>query len=105
MAPSVEHCGGGTGSNAFGRSYDPRPDGAGYYATRAFDPDRQILAALVRWVEKGVAPERIAAPKYQDDNAAKAVVRTRPLCVWPEVARWAGKGSTNDAQNFIRAAP
>lgn len=98
MAPGVQHCAGGPGPNAFGMSSDPRP-------TRAFDPDRHLLAALVRWVEKGVAPERIVATKYQDDDATKAVVRTRPLCVWPKVARWSGTGSTDDAQNFVCAAP
>jgi feruloyl esterase len=98
MAPGVQHCGGGPGPNAFGMSSDPR-------SVRSFDPDRHLLAALVRWVEKGVAPERIVATKYQDDDAAKGVVRTRPLCVWPKVARWSGKGSTDDAQNFTCANP
>jgi feruloyl esterase len=27
-------------------------------------------------------------------------VRTRPLCVYPQVARWNGKGSSDDAANF-----
>jgi hypothetical protein len=98
MAPGVQHCGGGPGPNAFGMSSDPRP-------IPAFDPDRHLLAALVRWVEKGVAPERIVATKYQDDDAAKAVVRTRPLCVWPQVARWTGKGSSDEAQNFVCGGP
>jgi Tannase and feruloyl esterase len=105
MAPGVAHCGGGPGPNAFGMSYDPRPFGAGYDPNRDFDPDRNVVAALVRWVEKDVAPERIVATKYQDDDAAKAVVRTRPLCVWPKVARWTGKGSTDDAKNFTCAEP
>jgi hypothetical protein len=26
---------------------------------------------------------------------------TRPLCPYPEVARWKGTGSTNDANNFV----
>ena len=97
MAPGVQHCGGGPGPNAFGMSSDPRP-------ARSFEPDRHLLAALVRWVEKGVAPERIVATKYQDDDVTKAVVRTRPLCVWPEAAQWSGKGSTDDAKNFVCAA-
>jgi feruloyl esterase len=79
-------------------SSDPR-------LTPAFDPDRHLLAALVRWVEKGVAPERIVATKYQDDDATKAVLRTRPLCVWPKVARWTGTGSSDEAQNFVCGGP
>ena len=100
MAPGVEHCAGGPGPNSFGMSYDPRPFGAGYDPSRDFNPDHHILAALVHWVEKGIAPEQIVATKYQDDDATKPVVRTRPLCVWPKVARWTGKGSTDEAKNF-----
>ena len=92
MAPGVLHCGIGPGPNAFGISSDPR--------LTAFEPDKHMLAALVRWVEKGVPPERIVATKYQDDDASKSVVRTRPLCPWPKVARWSGKGSQDDAHNF-----
>jgi len=101
MAPGMEHCGGGPGPNAFGTPYDPRPFGAGYDPSREFNPQHHVLAALVRWVENGEAPERIVATKYQDDDAAKRVVLTRPLCVYPRVARWKGKGSTDDATNFV----
>jgi feruloyl esterase len=101
MAPGMEHCGGGPGPNAFGTPYDPRPFGAGYDPSREFNPQHHVLAALIRWVENGEAPERIVATKYQDDDAGKRVVRTRPLCVYPRVARWSGKGSTDDANNFM----
>lgn len=101
MAPGMEHCGGGPGPNAFGTPYDPRPFGAGYDSSREFDPEHHVLAALVRWVEKGQAPERIVATKFQDDDSGKPVVRTRPLCVYPKVARWTGKGSTDEAKNFV----
>jgi len=100
LAPGMEHCGGGPGPNAFGTPFDPLY-GAAYDASRKFDSHNHILAALVRWVEDGVAPDRLVATKYQDDDAAKPVVRTRPLCVYPKVARWTGKGSTDDAKNFI----
>ena len=101
MAPGMEHCGGGPGPNAFGTPYDPRPFGAGYDPSREFNPEHHVLAALLRWVENGEAPERIVATKYQDDDAAKRVLRTRPLCVYPKVARWTGNGSTDDAKNFV----
>jgi hypothetical protein len=32
------------------------------------------------------------------------VIRTRPLCVYPKVARWTGKGSSDDAKNFTCTA-
>jgi feruloyl esterase len=55
----------------------------------------------MQWVEKGEAPERILATKYQDDDASKPVLRTRPLCAYPRIARWAGQGSTDEAKNFV----
>ena len=101
LAPGMEHCGGGPGPNAFGTPYDPRPFGAGYDPSREFNPEDHVLAALVRWVEDGDAPDQLVATKYQEDDAAKPVIRTRPLCVYPKVARWTGKGSADDAKNFI----
>ena len=55
-----------------------------------------MLAALEQWVEKGVAPERVAASHVTGGK----VDRTRPLCLYPQVARWKGTGSTDDAVNF-----
>jgi Tannase and feruloyl esterase len=51
------------------------------------DPDHNILLALQRWVDQGIAPERIIATKYKSDNPADAVEMTRPLCPFPKVAR------------------
>jgi len=48
----------------------------------------------VKWVEDGVAPERIVASRPG---------RTHPLCAYPEVAKYSGKGSTDDAANFTCA--
>lgn len=52
---------------------------------------------LVNWVEKGVAPDRIIATQKLPDGAT----RTRPLCAYPNTAKWSGKGSSDDAPNFI----
>lgn len=101
IVPGMEHCGGGPGPDAFGAAHDPRPYGAGYDAKREFDPASNILAALVRWVENGRPPERIVATKYRDNDPSKGVVRTQPLCVYPGLARWTGRGSPNDARNFV----
>jgi Tannase and feruloyl esterase len=92
MAPGMGHCFGGPSANVFGGAY---------VLGGPFDPEHHALAALIQWVESGRAPERIVATKYQDDDPAKAIVRTRPLCPYPRVARWQGSGSTDDARNFI----
>src|SRR5204863_519135 len=63
-------------------------------------PQHDILSALERWVEDGVAPERIVAVKYVNDVPAQGIARTRPLCVYPKAAVYKGRGNTNDAANF-----
>ena len=63
-------------------------------------PQHDILSALERWVEDGVAPERIVAVKYVNDSPAQGIARTRPLCVYPKVAVYKGRGSTDDEANF-----
>jgi pimeloyl-ACP methyl ester carboxylesterase len=75
MAPGVGHCGSGDAPNQL-------------------DP----LAALEDWVERGIAPERIVASQVDD---AGETVRTRPLCVYPQVAEYTGEGSIDDADSFV----
>ncbi len=76
MVPGMYHCSGGPGPNVF-----------------------DALSPLVAWVEKGVAPETIIATKFVND-APPAVQMTRPLCVFPKVARYNGSGSPSIAANF-----
>jgi len=60
-----------------------------------------MIKSIEQWVEKGTAPAKIVATKYKDDgNPASGVVRTRPLCPYPMVAKYSGSGSTDDASNF-----
>jgi feruloyl esterase len=90
------HCGAGPGPNAFGNMLDLAP---------AADADHNIFVSLENWVEKGAAPDRIIATKYNEDSAAKGVAMTRPICPFPKQAKWNGKGETSDAANWTCAAP
>jgi len=93
MVPGMQHCGGGPGPNDFGVN-----------PLAKADPQHSISTALERWVESGVAPEKIIATKHKvDTNAASEVIRTRPLCPYPQTARYKGSGSTDDAGNFTCA--
>jgi feruloyl esterase len=74
LAPGVAHCGGGPG---------PAPTGQ--------------LAALIDWVESGKAPETLLAVRRDQSGA---VVRSRPLCQYPLVARYKGTGRSDDAASF-----
>jgi hypothetical protein len=58
------------------------------------------LLALQKWVEDGVAPKQIVATKYVDDDPAKGVVMTRPLCPYPQTAHWDGKGKVEASESF-----
>jgi hypothetical protein len=96
MAPGMMHSGSGPGPNLFGNMMD-------FGAVN--DADHNIYSALERWVEQGVAPDRIIARKYQDDDPTKGVEMTRPLCPYPQVAKWNGKGATTEAQNWSCQSP
>jgi feruloyl esterase len=76
LAPGVGHCDGGPG---------PQPTG--------------VLDALVTWVEHGMAPETLLATRR--DRTTGAVIRSRPLCQYPLVAKYKGSGSTDEAANFV----
>lgn len=97
MAPNMAHCGGGNGPNSFGQSTGGR--------SPVVDADHDMVQALVRWVEQGVAPDRIIATQYQNNNATMPIVRQRPLCAYPNVARYNGSGDVNSASNFSCVAP
>jgi pimeloyl-ACP methyl ester carboxylesterase len=60
-----------------------------------FDP----LTAIEAWVEKGEAPDRILATGKAFSG------RSRPLCSYPEIPRYKGSGSTEDAANFVCKNP
>jgi Tannase and feruloyl esterase len=90
MVPGMAHCGGGAG-----------PDSFGMLPAANADPQHSMFSALERWVEHGVAPRTIIATKYvKDSNPSSGVVITRPLCPFPEIAKYKGSGDTHEAANF-----
>ena len=94
MAPGLQHCFMGPGPNSFGQS-SLGPQG---------DPEHDVLSAVERWVESGVAPQKIIATKYVNDlDPSQGVKMTRPLCPYPQVAAYKGSGDKNDAANFVCA--
>jgi feruloyl esterase len=92
----MAHCAGGIGPNAFGSH------GAISPAT-ANDPQRDIFAALERWVEQGTAPDQLIGSGTVAGDASKTL--TRPICLFPKVAKYKGTGDVNDAASFSCAAP
>jgi len=95
MVPGMQHCGGGPGPDVFGQMGFSTPN----------DPQHNIYLALEQWVEKGSAPSTVIATKQAGEGTTAAVKMTRPLCAYPQVAKYKGSGDTNDAANFVCGAP
>ena len=55
-----------------------------------------VLGALQKWREQGIAPDQIKM-NYRD---GKRIYKTRPVCPYPQVAIYKGSGDINDAANF-----
>ena len=64
---------------------------------QANPPLFDALPVIENWVEKGKAPDQIIG-SYSDDSGR--IVRTRPLCAYPKVPTYKGKGDTDKAENF-----
>lgn len=73
MVPGMGHCSGGDGPDVF-----------------------DMIPALEAWVEQGTPPAAVVASKITGGK----VVRTRPLCPYPQVARYKGPGSIDEASSF-----
>jgi len=77
LMPGMGHCAGGVG------------------------PDRaDFLGAMEGWREKGQAPAQIVAARAANQQRTEM---TRPLCPYPQMAKYTGSGSTDDARNFVCA--
>ena len=77
MVPGMEHCTNGVGPNKF-----------------------DTITALENWIEHGVAPDGIIATKYDGDIIGSTVLRTMPLCKYPEQAHYNGTGDQTKAPNW-----
>ena len=76
--PGMGHCSGGPGPATF-----------------------DMLGALEAWVEGGRAPDRIVASHTADGK----IDATRPLCAYPRVSRYTGRGRANDAGSYACVPP
>jgi feruloyl esterase len=77
MVPGMHHCSGGPGPNVF-----------------------DTLTPLQQWVENDVAPNGIIATHFVGNNRNNPADRTMPLCMFPQQARYSGRGDKNDAANW-----
>ena len=59
------------------------------------------MSAVIGWLERGTSPQALIASRIEQGR----VVRTRPLCPYPQTARYRGTGSTDQAANFSCRKP
>jgi hypothetical protein len=95
MVPGMSHCGGGEGANVFGNGG----------TVPSADASDDVVMALDRWVQQGVAPTKMIATRYVDNNPAKGVEYTRPLCLYPQDAQYNGSGDPDKASSFTCRVP
>jgi tannase/feruloyl esterase len=93
MVPGMQHCGGGPGATSFEEGVQARQDA-----------EHNMRLALEDWVEKDAAPSKIIASKYADSNPGSQPSMTRPLCPYPQIAKYEGSGDTDNAENFACVA-
>ena len=79
VVPGMNHCGGGPSTSLF-----------------------DAFSALVQWVERDKAPDRLIGTAASDTPWPG---RTRPLCAYPQQARYKGQGSIDNAANFVCVTP
>ena len=72
--PGMFHCNAGPGAWVFGQG------GASSAAGVPFHSSNNVLAALVRWVEEGVAPENIVGTKFLNDTVELGVAFQHRHC-------------------------
>lgn len=78
LVPGMNHCGGGDGPSHF-----------------------DMLSALEAWREQGKQPVTIPAAH----ETSGKVDRTRDLCPYPQLSKYMGSGSEDDAASYTCAAP
>lgn len=75
MVPGMGHCRGGDGPHAF-----------------------DTIGTMEAWREQGATPAQIMGSNPQS-------ALTRPLCPYPQYAKYKGSGNLRDASNWVCAAP
>jgi len=94
LVPGMQHCAYGPGATDIGQGTGQRGDA-----------QHSVYAALEDWVEKGNAPATLTASKVEGKAADRKVTMTRPLCPYPQQAKYDGKGDPNKAESFTCVSP
>lgn len=104
LVPGMQHCWGTTVDAPwnFAGAFQAGSLGSGAWSVPGFeDAEHDAMMALVDWVEKGRAVERIVATTWTDTmDPTSGVRRQRPICAWPRKAVWDGRGDADVASSW-----
>jgi feruloyl esterase len=103
LIPGLRHCRGSIGNAPWYIAGGNQPSslGASVKSVPGFEDARHdVVLAVMRWVEEGIAPEEIVATKWVDDVVEKGVLRQRPVCPFPRQARFDGVGDPDEEGNW-----
>jgi len=101
LIPGMGHCAGSEVAPWYiGAAGGSLVTGATYSVPGYMDAKHDIILAIMSWVEKGHAPDKIIATKFVNDTVSLGVQSQRPLCVYPSQASYGGLGNVNDADNW-----
>ncbi|CZT20544.1 related to feruloyl esterase B precursor [Ramularia collo-cygni] len=87
----MNHCSAGPGAWVMGQGGGASATGIG------FDPESNILAALVQWVEGDEAPETILGTKFENDTVSMGRKFQRRHCRWPFRNEYVGGDASDPA--------
>ncbi|KAM0421391.1 hypothetical protein ACHAPT_010745 [Fusarium lateritium] len=87
----MAHCGGGPGAYFIGNKAEN---------TASLAPEENVLMAMVRWVEEGVAPDGIVGTAYVNGTKAAGVDFKRRHCRWPTRNVYKGSGDPKDENSW-----
>lgn len=71
------HCANGPGAWVVGTQGGPLATAIG------LDPNKSVMAALINWVENGIAPETLEGTKFVNDTPSEGISFTRKHCRYP----------------------
>ena len=103
LVPGMSHCAGSANNAPWyigGANQVEYVDGAEYSVPGYVDAQHDVLLAMMRWVEEGVAPDSLVATKFVNDTVSLGVERQRPLCAYPKQARYDGVGDVDLAESW-----
>ncbi|KAH8585910.1 Tannase/feruloyl esterase [Bisporella sp. PMI_857] len=87
----MAHCGGGPGASFIGNQARN---------LAGLDPAENVLMAMVRWVENGVAPDTITGTAYINGTKDAGIDFKRRHCRWPRRNHFRGLGNPKDPNNW-----